>query len=788
MMPPTVSRPTLRPSLRSPLRNGLPIAATLAASCLLLAFVLTRMDIRTDMTDLLPQGGTETTRFMLDQMRTGPATGLILLGIDHAPPEDLARISRSMRQSLDRSGLFGFVENGIEAGPGDADVEWLFRNRYLLSPAVTETAFAVPALRADFAHVLTVLQSSASALGWRFGLSDPTGAFLALAKTWTGASEVRSRHGVWFAADRDRALLLAAMRAPGTNVAAGEAATKAVQAAFAAANPGPATLVATGPPVFARDAAALIRGDVERLSIVSTVLVVGLLLWRFRSPWVVAAIAVPVVLSIAAASLAVQAAFGFVHGVAFGFGMTMLGVTVDYPVLLIGHRKHGEPASGTLRRIGQAFALAVATASLGLTGMLFSGFPGLAQLGLFSVTGIVVAASVTRWVLPRLIVAADLAPAALDDRAGVLALERLRAGRGIGVMLCGGAALYLVWAGGVHWQRDLTALSPVSAPALAADAALRAELGAPDAGIMALIQDADAETVLRREEALLPVLDQLRNEGVISGAELAARLLPSEATQRARQAALPGAGELARRVAAAQEGMPFRAGAFRPFLDDVAASRTRSPVRPQDIGSALVAARVRALLVQRQGGWFGLVVPSGVRDPGRLRAAMEAAGAAWVDVGTEAGAIVTQYTALAWRWFAAGGVVATCVLLAGTRDPWRVARIVGSILAAGLTTVACLRALDVRLSMIHIVALQFVGGVGLDYALFFARPQLDREERARTLRTLLICNAMTVTTFGLLASCRTPLLRQIGITVAVGAVAAIVFAFLFAGPKPGRAI
>jgi predicted exporter len=88
--------------------------------------------------------------------------------------------------------------------------------------------------------------------------------------------------------------------------------------------------------------------------------------------------------------------------------------------------------------------------------------------------------------------------------------------------------------------------------------------------------------------------------------------------------------------------------------------------------------------------------------------------------------------------------------------------------------------------MVHIVALQFVAGVGLDYALFFARPQLDAEERARTLRTLVICNAMAVTTFGLLAACRTPLLRQIGMTVVIGAVAAITFGFLFAGPKPGR--
>jgi predicted exporter len=86
--------------------------------------------------------------------------------------------------------------------------------------------------------------------------------------------------------------------------------------------------------------------------------------------------------------------------------------------------------------------------------------------------------------------------------------------------------------------------------------------------------------------------------------------------------------------------------------------------------------------------------------------------------------------------------------------------------------------------VVNIVALQFVAGVGLDYALFFARRQLDEEERARTLRTLGTCNAMTVLTFGLLALCSTPLLRQIGLTVVIGAVAAICLGFLFAGPRP----
>ena len=70
-------------------------------------------------------------------------------------------------------------------------------------------------------------------------------------------------------------------------------------------------------------------------------------------------------------------------------------------------------------------------------------------------------------------------------------------------------------------------------------------------------------------------------------------------------------------------------------------------------------------------------------------------------------------------------------------------RVAGAIAGADLMTVAILTASGVRLSLIHIVSLQLVAGVGLDYALFFARRQLDDKERVRTLRTLITCNALT---------------------------------------------
>ena len=116
----------------------------------------------------------------------------------------------------------------------------------------------------------------------------------------------------------------------------------------------------------------------------------------------------------------------------------------------------------------------------------------------------------------------------------------------------------------------------------------------------------------------------------------------------------------------------------------------------------------------------------------------------------------------------------------------RVARVLCALASAGLVTLAALSLLGERLSLVHIVALQFVAGVGLDYALFFARTQVDDEERARTLRTLVTCNAMTLLTFGLLLFCHTPILREIGLPVSIGAFTALIFGFMFVGPMTPR--
>ncbi len=749
----------------------------MAAAVALLGGALSAVTIRTDMTEFLPIGTTPTARLILDEARAGSASGLIFIGIEHAPVADLARISRTLAARLTQSGLFQTVAGGQAALPQE-QIEELFAHRYLLAPA----DFSEATLRMDLERLLRQLRGAAAPLVTQFGLADPPGAFIAAIQPWTAGSPVRPIDGAWFAPTRDRALLLARTRAGGMDIPAQDAATAAIRQAFDAAEPGPARLLVAGPAVFARDAARAIRGDVERISVLSTLLVAGLLWWRFRRPLVIAAIAAPVVASVGVAALAVQALFGSVHGVALGFGATMLGIAVDYPVLMIGHRKRGEPAPATRARIARAFVLAVATATIGLAAMLFSGFPGLAQLGAFAATGLVTSAVLTWFALPPLMVAANLAPTSAENPRWLARLERLRRFRLLVLAPLLAALLYVVAIGGPRWQTDLAALSPIPDASRALDRELRTDLGAGDAGQFILVRAPTAEAVLAREEAILPALDALIARGGLASFEAAARLLPSVATQRNRQAALPDPPALAHDLGVALAGLPFRPAAFDPFLAAVAQSRTVAPLTPADLADTPLATRLDPLLQPAQGGWRGLVLLHGLANPAALPA-----DATYIDLKGELGTVLSSFTAHAWRLLALSAAAILAVLALGLRDPVMAARTVATIAAALLLTIGLLSAAGVEISLIHLVALQLVAGVGLDYALFFARRQLDAEERARTLRTLITCNAMTLLTFGLLATSQTPVLRDLGVTIATGAFLALVCAFLITGEPPSPA-
>src|SRR5690606_26938536 len=126
--------------------------------------------------------------------------------------------------------------------------------------------------------------------------------------------------------------------------------------------------------------------------------------------------------------------------------------------------------------------LGVLTSLIGFSTLLFSGFPGLAQLGLFAVVGVLTAAIVTRGLLGPMFVDAPIpVPTLLAQVPGqmILGLRRLR------WLPAAAAAVALAVAFAIAtqrplWEPSLEALSPVSEASKALDASLRSDLKAPD--------------------------------------------------------------------------------------------------------------------------------------------------------------------------------------------------------------------------------------------------------------------------------------------------------------------
>ena len=778
--------------MRLPGRDAAPLLAALLLLAALGAALAALVEVKTGLAEFLPPGHTRASEFLVSELRSGAASSLLLAGIEGAPAEELARISRATGAALRASGRFSFVGDGT-TGLGEAEQALLFRHRYLLSPETRPETFEVPALRAKLEALLDGLRSAASPLLARFGFADPTGAFLGLAQTWLAESRVEARNGAWFAAGSDpptRALLVARTRGAGLDAEAQREAVAAFRAAFQAAGPGEARLLLSGPGVFAAEAASAIRADVRMMTVLSGALLAAFLLWRTRSLLPLAAAAVPLGAGMLAGVAAVALFFGSVHAIALGFGSTMLGVAVDYPILLTTLRRPGEDLPAAAARTGPTLRLAAAAAVAGLAAMVGSGFPGLVQLGLFAGAGLVAAALSTRWLLPFLLPRTRMEPRPLPDAVSrpLLALAGHRLGA-LGVVAAAG--LLLAALGGPRWQRDLAALSPVPPAAQALDAELRRQLGAPDVRFLVAIGPGEEAAVLRAAERLREAMAPLIARGALAGLDEPSRYLPSPGTQRARQAALPEPAALEARLREAATGLPFRANAFAPFLAAVAESRALPPLDAAALASApTIAARLSPLLSRREDGWRGLAVATGVSDPSALAGAVASLrdpSVLFLDTKAETEGLLDAHARSTVLW-ALGGAALVLALLAAGLGGLRPALLAAApIGGAAVVTLAVLAALGQALNLFHLASLLLLAGVAIDYSLFLGRSSgADAEEARRSLGAVLNCAVCTLLTFGLLAFCGTPVLHGIGLTVSVGVAAAFLLSCALVAP-PRRA-
>ena len=769
-------------------RRGIAAIALWLIFLLACAGIISRTRFTTDLSAFLPRAPTPEQQLLMDQLRDGLASRLILVGIEGADAPTRARLSRQIAQRLRADRTFVSVNNG-EPVNTERDRIFLFNNRYLLSPDVTPERFSVDGLHAALSDSIDLLASPAGLLVKSILPRDPTGEMVQLLDQLNSGTQPKLVERAWASRDGTRALMLMQTRAAGSDTDAQQHAMAAIRQAFdqaPSATPA-AKLVMTGPGVFSVTSRDAIKSQVTRLSLISLLLIATLLLLVYRSFSALALGLLPVMSGVLAGIAAVSLGFGAVHGITLGFGTALIGEAVDYSIyLFVQSEQNRADHQDWIKRFWPTIRLGVLTSIFGFASLLLSGFPGLAQLGLYAIVGLIAAATVTRFILPSLLPADfRIHDVSVTGLALSRVVQRAAALRWPAAILLLAACAIVVDHRASLWNDKIASLSPVSQADVELDTRLRADMGAPDVRYLVVASGANQESVLRASERVSALLQSLVDQGELAGFESPSRYLPSTATQRARQASLPPRPILETRLAQAVQGLPVRAQLFTPFLADTAAARSQPLLQASDLQQTSMAMAVDALLIQQQGQWRALLpltAPEGVSiNAGHIRAALNTIpDVLFVDMKAESDRLYSGYLHEAILLSLGGLVAIIGLLLAVFRSPMRVLRIIAPLAAAVITVTAGLNIVGQQMIILHLVGLLLVVAVGSNYALFFDRPDPRTPILPRTLASMLFANLTTVAGFGLLAFSKVSILQAMGVTVAPGVILALIYSAIFA--------
>ncbi|HDR9115778.1 TPA: hypothetical protein QDA80_005825, partial [Burkholderia territorii] len=171
-----------RPS--APVAHRTPAWRQRAVLAWLLALVacgiaIARANFTADLSAFLPRAPSAGQRVLVDQLRDGIVSRMILVAIDGGDAATRAALSRRVAGTLRADRQFSAVNNG-EAVDDARDRQFVFDHRYLLSPAVSPQRFSADGLHQALGDSLDLLSSSAGLVAKAMLPRDPTGEVPAL--------------------------------------------------------------------------------------------------------------------------------------------------------------------------------------------------------------------------------------------------------------------------------------------------------------------------------------------------------------------------------------------------------------------------------------------------------------------------------------------------------------------------------------------------------------------------------------------------------------------------------
>lgn len=760
--------------------------------------LISRAQFTANLSEFLPQSPTAQQIILNEQLRHGALSRQIIISLNGGDAAIRAKLSNAFVRKLKENIAFLSVNNGNNNA--DSKIfNYIYSHRYLLSPTVNPALFTVAGLHNAIADSIDMMAIPGGEMTQSLLPGDPTGATIQLIRSMASETQPRNRDGVWSSRSGKSVLILVQTRASGTDMDAQQAAITAVHKTFAMVKSGmgPSAknvfLKMSGIGVISVSSRDTIVHAAEMMSTISITLIIILLLLVYRSGIVLILGLLPVFSGVVVGISAVALGFPVIYDITLGFGTALIGEAVDYSIYFFV--QSGQAADGSeewIRKYWPTIRLGVLTSIIGFASLLFSNLPGLGQLGLYAIAGLITAATVTRLVLPTLL------PRNFDARdltrvgEHMLRLTHMLAIlRPAVILLLILACVILISHRDKIWNYDLSALSPVSATEQRLYTQMRADLGVPEGGYLVVVSAPTINATLTAAEKASKALQKLEENHIIAGYETPTKYLPSVSVQQKRQASIPPRNILKKRLREALHDLPVKASLFTPFINEAELQRKLAPLTPADLHGTDLGIVVNSMLFKHDKSWDAILpiktLASGILNPQSIRANLahhQINHAMLIDLSDATNTLYKTYLTNAIKLSLSGVAFIALLLLLILRSMTRVFRILLPLIAAVLTVSAGFILLGYKLNILNLIGLMLIVAVGSNYALFFDRSDntVHGEIAPRTLASLVIANVATVIGFGPLAFSGVPVLQAIGATVTPGVILALLFSASFSKP------
>jgi len=743
--------------------------------------VLPEPRVETDILALLPQAQTDRGfDAALDEFSAQLARQQIfLIGSDTLADAKLA--AAAFANTLVTSGAFTRIQWQLDTDLTQRAAVYLAHRAFLVSPddrAALEAGATERLVRRALRTAYTP-----TGLMQPLGLAeDPLGFMNDFLRASTGvAGNARLEGNVLVAARDGREFVLVLIENAGHPFAS--ATQERVIPAFARARlaaqqaiDAPVEIVGSGAIQHASAAAVRAAHEVTTFGAIESIAVVLLLLLVFGSMRPLLLSVLTLAFAITAAFTTVHLVFGEVHILALVFGSSLIGSVIDYSIHFFADRfrdpEHWTPASA-VPLVGPATLLGLTTTLVGYLVLAAVPFPGLEQIAVFCMTGLVVGCGCVLCLYPVLARARGKLPR-FGPVAGAAIDRMLRAWRWTRLELIVLAALAVVIGVGlarVRIQDDVKALQQSPAQLVTEEQRVREVLGSGVESRFFLVSGDSAQAVLETEERLTHALDALVRAGDIASYKAVGTGVPSLELQRrnhellATQVYAPGA--LLDRV---MTELGFDPAAIERRRVEFQAADAPLPVDEWLASPASQGAR--HLWLGEVGSRFATVVTlGGIANVESLKQ-LQLPGVLLIDRIAQTTDTLSRYRYAMTLLLAAVYAVAALILL--LRFGWRDAlRMLLPSVAATLTTVGIFGWLGVPFNLFTLLALWLVLGLGIDYGIFLRH---GRDHRVTAILSVTLSACTTLIAFGLLALSATPFIRSIGLTLLF----AITLSWLFA--------